>query len=197
MIYIDSYELGWYEDYNVDLNPLREQFDGLLAGVGKGRPSGTSPDDEKIVVKLADDDFGYYIMFNHKIGANAGTTEAANQVTVVWKDDAPAEKTWLVSKLSSGQKHTIENFNNSGQTVTIEVVSIDKSSTGFAHVRIYTGEFTGSTTLSTDSPVDSCTDSDRWEVVDEYDNSTYGCEWFKVGKECIKVQYWPLLVRNI
>jgi hypothetical protein len=172
-----SWVMGWYSEYNIEVDPLVKSFDGKLAGVGKYPGIG---DDEFVVLKLTASSAGnYYIMFNHKIGVNADTEEGGNTVTVVTIGESTF--TSLKAKLGAGNKYAIPNFEGKAETVTIEVVSIDSSSSGFAHVRVYKGASPSPPTTTADEPADEpdeseCTNMKDWE--DKYGES---CAWYDVS----------------
>jgi len=129
-----SWQLGWYTSYNLEMDPLTATLCGTLVGVDR-LPAVSS--DENFVVKLTNSVEDYYIMYNHAVGANEGTTEAANLVTITTKMTDINAKTFLVAKLGQGQSATFSNWDGSGQTVTVTVTSITTdASTGNAQIEI-------------------------------------------------------------
>ena len=86
-------------------------------------------------------------MFNHAIGANEGTDEAPDRVTVVSKRNLPVTgtssavdtNTWLEFTLGGGDCHDFINFEGTGKDVALNVHLIDASETGFAVVEMWPG----------------------------------------------------------
>jgi len=139
-----SWQLGWYNDYNKVVNPLQQNVTVGLAGVAKLPNIGS----ENIVVKVEDTYKNYYVMYNHAVGANAGTIEAINKVTVTSKVVNTDDFTYLEAKLSRGDHHTIPDFQGSGQSITIHVIDLDDSLRGSADVEIYRGTINDSPYLA-------------------------------------------------
>ena len=70
------------------------------------------------------------------------TLHRANKVLVHTKSESQflRGQSYLVAQLSTGQSHTVSNFENTGQTLHIDVTSINTSSTpSVAQVNIYLG----------------------------------------------------------
>uniref|UniRef100_A0A7R9W4V4 Peptidase M11 gametolysin domain-containing protein n=1 Tax=Pseudictyota dubia TaxID=2749911 RepID=A0A7R9W4V4_9STRA len=139
-----SYTIGWYSDKTVDLDPATSSFTGRLAGVGKYP---TIAANEDVVLKLTHSSTDYFVGYNHAVGAHEGTNEAINQVTVV-SQVSTDEVSFLVARLSAGQSHIISNFDGSEDDLTINVVSIDTSATGYADVQVYLGALNNGTPTS-------------------------------------------------
>ncbi|CAJ1937780.1 unnamed protein product [Cylindrotheca closterium] len=133
-----SWQLGWYTPYNLEIDPLMTNFDGTLVGADRV-PNVLAG--ENVVLKLANPQEDYYLMFNHAVGANDGTTEADNRVTITTKTTDSGARTYLISKLSQSTSVTFSNWAGTSQSVTVMVTSITTATgTGNAKVEVWKGE---------------------------------------------------------
>ncbi|KAL3932014.1 MAG: hypothetical protein SGBAC_011048 [Bacillariaceae sp.] len=132
-----SWQLGWYTEYDEEIDPLTTAYTGKLAGVGK-LPNLDA--DEKIVLKLAFSIQDYYVMYNHAIGANEGTVEGVNTVTITSKEANSQAKTFLLAELESGGWFTAQTSANV-PLFTVYVTSIDDSDDGSAQIEVFPGGF--------------------------------------------------------
>lgn len=120
-----SWQLGWFDDRHVTVNPLSASWNGDLIGqVDYSNDSTNRPVLLKINTSTSTD---YYAMFNRATAHNSGTREAGNLVTIVTAggEGAAYAQSDLVAKLGAGDVFTIPNFDNQGQDVTITVNTID------------------------------------------------------------------------
>eukprot|EP00526_Cylindrotheca_closterium_P002346 CAMPEP_0113639918 /NCGR_PEP_ID=MMETSP0017_2-20120614/20947_1 /TAXON_ID=2856 /ORGANISM="Cylindrotheca closterium" /LENGTH=903 /DNA_ID=CAMNT_0000551167 /DNA_START=18 /DNA_END=2730 /DNA_ORIENTATION=+ /assembly_acc=CAM_ASM_000147 len=131
-----SYILGWYSDKNLDIGASTPPFCGQLVGVSNYP---TIAGDEKVVLKIPDTSTDYYVGYNHAMGFNEGTNEAANQVTIVSQDPTFGSWSYLEARLSVGEEYIISNILGSGDDLTIKVVQIDTSAGGYAEVQVVQG----------------------------------------------------------
>jgi len=130
-----SWQLGWYNDKNVEIDPLKNRsWHGKLVGVADyGLGDYLDRFGFKIIVKLIspDKDIEYYVNFNRKAGVNEETKEGADQVLVTKQTNFRGypRKSDLEQKMSAGDKYFIENFGGSGQDVLIQVLSVSSAQT--------------------------------------------------------------------
>ncbi|CAJ1965081.1 unnamed protein product [Cylindrotheca closterium] len=75
-----SWQLGWYTPYNVGIDPLTTNFAGILVGVD--RVPNVVNGCENVVLQLTEGYWNNYVIFNHAVGANEGTSEHRNLVTL-------------------------------------------------------------------------------------------------------------------
>ncbi|CAJ1937796.1 unnamed protein product [Cylindrotheca closterium] len=132
-----SWQLGWYTQYNLEIDPLATNFDGTLVGADRVPNVLAS---ENVVLKLVNSQEDYYLIFNHAVGANDGTTEADNRVTITTKTTNSAAKTFLIGDLSQGASMTFSAWAGTAESVTVLVTSIDTAAaTGNAKVEVWKG----------------------------------------------------------
>jgi len=144
-----SYALGWYSDKNLDIDASTPPFCGTLVGVSNYP---TIAGDEKVVLKIPDTSIDYYVGYNHAVGFNEGTNEAANQVTIVSQDPTFGSFSYLEARLTVGEEYTISNILGSGEDITIKVVQIDTSAGGYAEVQVVRGTQTCSSPFPSAAP---------------------------------------------
>mmetsp|Transcript_21558 Transcript_21558/g.53301 ORF Transcript_21558/g.53301 Transcript_21558/m.53301 type:complete len:596 (-) Transcript_21558:271-2058(-) len=144
-----SWQLGWYTAYDHEIaDPLTTAYVGKLAGVGKLPNVGT---DESVVLKLAYSIQDYYVMYNHAIGANEGTVEGPNTVTVTSKETVAQSKTFLLAELQAGDWFTAQS-STAVPLFTIYVTAIDDSATGSADIEVFPGAFADRPDVTTGTP---------------------------------------------
>jgi len=135
-----SWQLGWYRDKSITVNP-KTSGEHIIKIVGVNNYNEVTGDDKVILKVSGNDGQDYFIGFNHADGFNAGTFEAANQVTVV-QQEVPDDDAFLSdedhelpsnlnAKLGPGESYTTETG------VVIKVIEVDTTSkTGHAKVQI-------------------------------------------------------------
>ena len=145
-----SWQLQWYDGRYVTINVQSDAWQGQIVGVGNDDANVQS---KPVVIKVprnSGDDL--YVGYNHRIGFHEDTSEARNEVTVVSKNGGEFSygQSSLQSKLSTGDEYTINNFDGTGERLTIKVTAIDTGSQGYAYVKVYLGDesFSGSPSAS-------------------------------------------------
>jgi hypothetical protein len=173
-----SYQLGWYDDKNIQVYPETNSWRGKIVGVGNYGPT---REDAAVVLKVAGDPGteDYYIGFNHAVGFHVGTSFGVNKVKIVRQGTGFAES-WIEALLGDGESYVINNYLGSDDHVVIRVTEIDKSANGFAFLKIFT--------FHNDDPCDDLADfvldSSRISSCEYFaDNEQVGCplEGLKVG----------------
>ena len=133
-----SWQLGWYTDRSITVNPLKAAWSGRLVGIPDY--STTANGGEVVLVKInTSSDTDYYMMFNRRAGITAETSEAGDQVVIETQgsEGSTYAKSFLVAKLSAGGQYKVSNFDGSGRTVTITVTTINlAASVAYADVSI-------------------------------------------------------------
>ena len=132
-----NWQLDWYRGRYVEINPQVASWGGEIVGVGNqdADPQQTKP----IVLKVPGDTEDYYIGYNHAVGFNADTEEAANLVTVVSRDPGSGRsQSWREAELGIEGTYVINDFKG-GDDLTIKVIEIDLSDTGYAYVQVWQG----------------------------------------------------------
>jgi len=123
----NNYQLGWYSQYSItptSANGYGGTF--VISGVAGYNVT----DDSKFVsLRLEQETLtaDYYIGYNWKFGMNVETQEDADKVIIVEKDGGIHESviSWKKAALSVGESYVIENYDNSGRSVTITFSNID------------------------------------------------------------------------
>mmetsp|Transcript_10646 Transcript_10646/g.25711 ORF Transcript_10646/g.25711 Transcript_10646/m.25711 type:complete len:488 (-) Transcript_10646:96-1559(-) len=144
-----SYQLGWYQDKVMELDPLSsggDSWQGTLVGVGNYHSNLL---DAKVVIKVPAPDNNnnnredYYIGFNHAIRHHRGTSFGANRVKIVRQGRNFAES-WIEAVLGAGEAHVIPNYYQGGeggsseqQHLAIQVLETDSYPDGYAKVKIF------------------------------------------------------------
>jgi hypothetical protein len=117
-----SWQLGWYEDKAVVVDPTVMSWSGSLMGVVDYENEGT----DAVLLKIeTGSETDYYVSFNRKSGFNGGTVEGGDQVLVTMQGEEGArpDPSTLVAKLDAGQMYQMGNLG------TIIVNGINLSST--------------------------------------------------------------------
>ena len=140
-----SWQLGWYSNRTVTVNPLSAGWSGKLVGLVDYQSTTGNP----VLLKInTSTDTDYYMMFNRKAGLNAGTMEGADQIVIETQsgEGTAYGQSTLVAKLSAGGTYSISNFNSSGRTVTIKVNAISLTTTpAYASVSVSAASSSGAT----------------------------------------------------
>ncbi len=142
-----TWNLSWFKERHVTVDASHPSYIGKLTSVVVD-PNETS---YPVLIKLSSPNRNdYYINFNLKQNFNAGTKEGGDKVLIVEAASGYSESS-LKAKLDAGETYEIETFDDEGNTLSIEVVSIDKSDQ-ISDVRICLGDclddFTRSPTQS-------------------------------------------------
>lgn len=126
---VNNYQLDWFSKKSI--SPTSIDGDGgtfLISGV-----AGYDPDDTTtyVTLRLVQESLtnDYYIGYNKADGFNAETQEDGDKVIVFSKDgafDEPATS-WKHAALHIGESYVIENFDNSGRSVTVTFSDIDSN----------------------------------------------------------------------
>lgn len=128
-----SWQIGWYNDRKVMLNPKTALAGNAnwgtmvtLVGVADYQNIANIPVVLKLETDTVDD---YFVAFNRATGINSDNKEADDQVTVVLtgKNGESAAQSRLKATLAVGEQYVISNFGGGGRDCPIKLVSIDKS----------------------------------------------------------------------
>lgn len=153
-----SYQSGWFVDETLTMNIGVNQSptDNCIGHTEEflltGQAEYESNAGQNILVKIngpaAND---YFLMYNKQVGINSGTVEGGNQVLIV---QASAEgsgyaPSYLVSKLSPGDSHSITDFLGDGTTVNINFFEVIN---GKASIKIEYGNYCTATFAPTACP---------------------------------------------
>ena len=123
---VKSWQTGWYKSKSKEINPASTGtdrcFEDNLYGIADFNTTAATT----VLVKINDAaNVAYYVTFNRQSGANSGTVEAGNQVTVtkgINEGIDGADSNLLPGgKLSAGEKWT---GSIGGKTMTVNVLSI-------------------------------------------------------------------------
>lgn len=130
-----SYQLGWYDDKNVEIYPASENWRGNIVGVGNYDPSRNNA---VVVIKIAGlpGSEDYYIGFNHAIGYHIGTSFGVNKVKIVRQGTGFAQS-WMEALLGAGESHVISDYLGGDDHLMIRVVEIDESDSAFLEIFTY------------------------------------------------------------
>ncbi len=177
-----SWQLGWYDDKEAEVTKDNAPWFGELVGLTNYDTAGS----RKVGIKLQrlSSSTDYYIQFNHAVGINIDNGEYSNEVVIVEQsgEGSSPGQSWTKAHLSTGQTYSFSNFDNSGQTMSVTVNSINTDEVaGFASLSICLGPCsTPSPVTPTRSPTTytpPCVDSAAWF-------------WFVSGmQDCIYVKY--------
>eukprot|EP00547_Thalassionema_nitzschioides_P016475 CAMPEP_0194236434 /NCGR_PEP_ID=MMETSP0158-20130606/3674_1 /TAXON_ID=33649 /ORGANISM="Thalassionema nitzschioides, Strain L26-B" /LENGTH=388 /DNA_ID=CAMNT_0038970185 /DNA_START=236 /DNA_END=1399 /DNA_ORIENTATION=- len=133
-----SWQLGWYDlrEETISVQGTRA-YVGTLSSIVDDPSQPGSPILIKMDTSSGDD---YYMTFNSRTGFNSGTQEGGDNVLIVAAagEGLSYARSYLQSKLSAGGVYTKENFDGSGQNLTVTVNSIDASNK-IADVSVYIG----------------------------------------------------------
>ncbi len=143
-----SWQLGWYNDKQAEVTINNAPWFGELVGLTNYATAGS----RKVGIKLqrSSSSSDYYIQFNHAVGINIDNGEYRNEVVIVEQSGEGINpgQSWTRAHLSTGGTYSLSNFDNSGQTLTVTVNSINTDAiAGFASISICLG------TCSTPPPV--------------------------------------------
>jgi len=160
-----SYQLGWYQDKVIDLDPIKTSWHGNLIGVGNYQWQ--SPN-AVVVIKLpAAGKEDYYVGFNHAIGHHVGTSFGINMVKIVRQGQNFAES-WMEAVLGSGESHVIPNYLGTNRHLVMQVLETNGNGDNFAEVGIFT--------FAKD---DLCFGSTDFELNVNATIARATCEWFR------------------
>ena len=140
-----SWKLGWYTNQYATFNGNVDSRTYTLNGVVNYNKNDSA---KKVSVRvLSGGDADYYIGYNRAVGFNAGTREAANQVTIIQaKTSYAASK--LVAKLGQNQKKTlVPNYKGPGRDLVAHFKSISQGKNAIVEVFV-----TGSAPSPTPNP---------------------------------------------
>jgi len=120
-----SYQLGWYSDKVLTVNPLTSVWTVLTLGSIVDYPTSLNP----VILKIDNphSTLDYYMTFNSQTGINSETVEGGDMVMLVEQENEGISyaQSWLLAKLSSGDAYTIQSFDETGNgNLTISVDSI-------------------------------------------------------------------------
>merc|ERR1719410_892782 len=107
-----SWQLNWYNDSHVELDPTSSYFSGDLVGVAD-YSSGTG---QNIILKLINSNKGnkdndYYVTFNRATGINASPEEGGDQVLVTRRVSGTGyEPSYLLALLSANSEYTLKQY---------------------------------------------------------------------------------------
>ena len=123
-----SWQLGWYSDRHVAVNPLTAGWSGRLVGISDY----VSFVGDAVLVKINTSNVtDYYVNFNRMAGINSGTREGGNQVMIVsqGREGSGYSQSLLLAKLDAGNQVVITNFDDTPFDVVIKVAEINLSAT--------------------------------------------------------------------
>ncbi|CAJ1954136.1 unnamed protein product [Cylindrotheca closterium] len=132
-----SFELGWYSDKSVSLNPTHSSFrDDQVIAISNIVDYRSTRDLVLVEIVQPSVQINYVFGFNAAKGFNAGVMNGQNQVIVYERAAEIGNASKRIADLSSGQAVTISNFNRvPGDILTIMVLGVNLAA-GTATVRI-------------------------------------------------------------
>jgi hypothetical protein len=125
-----SWQLGWYDARQYTVTNGAPTATSSLAYIGKlaGIVDYSDGANTPVLIKLnTPGTTDYYINFNAQHGFNSQTKEGGNQVTITragGEGNSYAESE-LLAKLSAGGTYNLVDFGASGETLSVEIISID------------------------------------------------------------------------
>ena len=124
-----SWQIGWYDDRKIQLNPLGQPSDWsetrAMVGIADYL---NNPARLPVVIKLeTNTSEDYFLGFNRAAGINADNKEADDLVTIVrsGNNGEGYSQSWLLAYIGQGQSYTIAGFGGTDKNIVIEVASID------------------------------------------------------------------------
>ena len=123
-----SWQLRWYEDKHITVNPLVSGWEGDMVGIVD---YSIISNDERVLLQIdvPGNTTDYYVNYNRKplTGFNSGTVEGGNQLLVTSQGGSGTSysESSLLSKMNAGGSYTITNFGGTSESVTIKFVSIN------------------------------------------------------------------------
>jgi len=123
-----SYQLRWFEDKSVSVNPAIASWTGVLHGLVDYNDAAT----DTVLIKInTATPLDYFISYNRKTGFNNETGEGDNHVLIVEQDNDGDfySNSLLIGKLNTTQSsHQFGSLLYSSLPVTIGLLAIDSSS---------------------------------------------------------------------
>ena len=149
-----SWQLGWYDDRKISINPRIESWKGRIIGIADYENNSL---DHPVIVKIESGTAtDQYITFNRATGVNRHNEEADNEVTIVQtgNDGESYHQSWLKATLHSGQVHIIPLWDGAQDlTISAEAININSAdSAGYAEVSICLGPCVYPTDRPSDVP---------------------------------------------
>jgi len=132
-----SFELGWYNDKSISLNPTYSSFrDDQVLSLSNIVDYRNTNDFVLVEIVQSSVRINYILGFNAAKGFNSGVMNGQNQVIVYEKPWHEGNDSRRIADLSLGQAHTIRNFNRvAGDVMTISVLDVNLA-VGTASVRL-------------------------------------------------------------
>ncbi|VEU43361.1 unnamed protein product [Pseudo-nitzschia multistriata] len=137
-----SYQLGWYSSQVKSIDPLDlligrdSPLQYTLNGVADYAKDGSNGD-ALVSLRLENDGLlgglDYYIGYNRAVGANVGTKDVPNLVTIHAKENSQNDsygrdghgKSIRLARLRSGSSYVLENFKGTNFDITVTAKSIN------------------------------------------------------------------------
>jgi len=126
---VNNYQLDWYSKLSISPTSV----DGYGGTFFISSIAGYDPNDTTKIVTLRlvqeNSKTDYYVGYNEADGMNAETLEDGDKVIVFTKDGAFHESvvSWKKASLHVGESYVIENFDNSGRSVTVTFSAIEST----------------------------------------------------------------------
>ena len=151
-----NWQLGWYDSNAICIDPrVQQSWYGTMVGIAD---YDNNPENHPVVLKIeTGTGTDQFIAFNRATGVNRQNDQADNQVTITQSGSNGEwySQSFLLKTLSSGQEHTIPNWNN-GQTLHIKASSINinpgNEAPGYAEIAVCLGECTVSSEKPSRNP---------------------------------------------
>ena len=128
-----TWQIGWYNDRKMQLNPLDEVSDWSISfqmvGIANYQNEATSnlPVSVKLETNLGTD---YFVAFNRATGVNSDNDEADDEVTIVkvtGGDGESQSQSYLKATLLAEEEYTIAGIGGTDRNITVKHVSTDKT----------------------------------------------------------------------
>jgi hypothetical protein len=169
---------GWWSSFHETLKPTSTaQYVKLIPLYDLAEDTFVSTGSNIMIVKLESSDSKLYINFNVAKGLNAGVRADPNKVVITEQNGKTVVSTWKASLGQAGQTYRQSNWNDNGEDLIIEVLSISLGSNGnTANVKIILEDGGGGAGVS-----NICKnyiprgDYSKWYDADGED---YDCDWY-------------------
>ena len=136
-----SWQLGWYDDSKIVINPREGSWRGTVIGIAD---YGNNPQNYPVVVKVeTQTGTDQFITFNRAVGINRHNKEADDEVTIVETGNNGDwySQSYLKATLRSGEVHTFSSWDGTlDLTVAAQVINTNTgSSAGYAEISVCLG----------------------------------------------------------
>lgn len=117
----NNYQLGWYSEHTVTPT-IGDDFGGTFVISGVAGYDAFDPS-KFVTIRLEQPNLpgDYYLGYNWASGMNTGTQEDGDKVIIIEKngDVDAVELTWKKAALGVGESYVIQNYDNSGKSLTV------------------------------------------------------------------------------